>query len=292
MKAAAVDVGTNSMRLLIADEKGEIGRWVEVTALGRGVDSTGYLDDGAIAESVTALAEFGRLMDLHEVDNRRAIATSASRDARNREDFFDLAEVVLSTRPELISGQEEAMLAYAGATAGVNLDDPVIVSDIGGGSTEFVSNLGGISIDIGSVRLTERCLPNRPALGREMSQSRALVASLFDGIDLGNCKTLVGVAGTWTSLAGIIFDLPAYDRGRIHMSNLKRAELSEAVDRLARMSLDEIASIPALDPKRASVILAGAVIAEAVMVVTRVETTVISEHDTLDAVVARLLALS
>jgi exopolyphosphatase/guanosine-5'-triphosphate,3'-diphosphate pyrophosphatase len=290
VKVGAVDIGTNSMRLLITDEGTEIGRWVVVTGLGRGVDTTGTLSPAGIEESMVALAHFGELMEAEGVERRMAIATSAARDASNRELFFDLAQTALSVRPTLVSGEVEARLAYAGATAGVRLPQPVVVSDIGGGSTEFVTRDGAESIDIGSVRLTERAIRNRPTPAAEIEKARSLIADLFREVRL-EAGTLIGVAGTWTSLAAIAQALPEYSRHRVHGHRMTRGDLVSVIDSLAGKTEAETAAIPSLDPKRAPVILAGALIAEGVMAVLGMEEVLVSEHDTLDGVALELLAL-
>jgi exopolyphosphatase/guanosine-5'-triphosphate,3'-diphosphate pyrophosphatase len=184
LKVGVVDIGTNSMRLLLVDGSGDFGRWEEVTGLGRGVDATGELSESAILDSLTALARYGSLMDEVGVTKRAAVATSASRDASNREAFFDRVEQVLGVRPALISGAEEGALAYAGATRDLNLPGPTVVSDIGGGSTEFATEAGGVSVEIGSVRLTERHLPNRPASSTELTGAREKVARLFAAVEI------------------------------------------------------------------------------------------------------------
>ena len=290
MKVGAVDIGTNSMRLLITDAGTEIGRWVAVTGLGRGVDTTGALSPEGIEESLVALAHFGEIMEAEGVERRMAIATSAARDASNRELFFDLAQTALSVRPNLVSGEVEARLAYAGATAGVHLPQPIVVSDIGGGSTEFVTRDGAESIDIGSVRLTERAIPNRPPPSAEMGKARSLIADLFREVRL-ETGTLIGVAGTWTSLAAIAQGLPAYSRDEVHRHRMTRGDLVSLIDSLAGKTEAETAAIPSLDPKRAPVILAGALIAEGVMEALGTEEVLVSEHDTLDGVALELLAL-
>jgi exopolyphosphatase/guanosine-5'-triphosphate,3'-diphosphate pyrophosphatase len=291
LKIGVVDIGTNSVRLLITDGIVESGRWVEVTGLGRGVDRTGELSPKGIEETLGALARFGSAMDRERVELRRAIATSASRDASNREVFFDLAESALGTRPALISGEEEARLAYAGATAKVDAPGPWIVCDIGGGSTELVTESGGISIDIGSVRLTERVVPGRPPSSEEMATARALVQSLLEGIELPSGR-LIGVAGTWTSLAAIARRLPSYERELVHGYLMSRDALSDVVDHLSRLTLDQTRAIPSLDPKRAPVILGGALVAETVMTALGAEEVLISEHDTLDGVAMEMLDLA
>jgi exopolyphosphatase/guanosine-5'-triphosphate,3'-diphosphate pyrophosphatase len=219
-----------------------------------------------------------------------AIATSAARDASNRELFFDLAESALAVRPTLVTGEVEARLAYAGATAGVELTQPVVVSDIGGGSTEFVTRDGAVSIDIGSVRLTERAIPNRPPPSAEMDKARSLIADLFREVSL-QTRTLIGVAGTWTSLAAIAQGLAGYSRDRVHGHRMTRNELESVIDNLAGKTVGETADIPSLDPKRAPVILAGALVAEGAMAVLGMEEVLVSEHDTLDGVALELLAL-
>lgn len=291
LKVGVVDIGTNSMRLLITNGVVESGRWVEVTGLGRGVDHVGMLSAEAIEDTLAALARFGSMMDRERVDMRRAIATSASRDSANREDFFDLAESALGVRPILISGEQEAHLAYAGATAVIDVPGPWVVCDIGGGSTELVTQSGGVSIDIGSVRLTERVVPSRPPSSDELGAARALVATLLEEVDLPRGR-LIGVAGTWTSLAAIARRLPSYTRELVHGYRLSRELLSEVTAELAQLTLDQTRAIPSLDPKRARVILGGSLVAEAVMTGLGSDSVLISEHDTLDGVAMELLDLA
>lgn len=290
MNVGVVDIGTNSMRLLITDGTTEVGRWVEVTGLGRGVDRTGMLSTAGIDDSMVALHRFGVEMDRAGVDRRAAMATSASRDAANREEFFDLAESALGVRPRLISGDEEARLAYAGATAEAQFAAPVVVSDIGGGSTELVTSRGGTSYVIGSVRLTERAIPSRPAPPAELAAARLLAAEVFAEVDLP-LRALVGVAGTWTSLAALAQDQSSQGREPVHGYTITRADLMSQIDLLAALTVEETAAIPALDPKRAPVILGGAVVAEAVMEALGVAEATVSEHDTLDGLAMELLAL-
>ena len=291
MRVGVVDIGTNTMRLLVTDGITEFGKWVQVTGLGKGVDASGSLSEEAIERTLTVFRRFGDQMEEMEVERRMAIATSASRDASNREPFFDRAAEALGIRPTLISGHEEARFAYQGTTANPELVPPVVVSDIGGGSSEFVSAADEVSIDIGSVRLTERILPSRPASTREMDGARSLVDDMFAEVDLGAVGTLVGVAGTWTSIAAIAQELPEYDREQVHGYSLSRSQLSQVTSMLSLMSTEETAAIPSLDPKRAPVILAGTVVAGGVMDALDVAEVVVSERDTLDGVAGYLLAL-
>ncbi|MGH8950595.1 MAG: exopolyphosphatase [Acidimicrobiia bacterium] len=290
MRVGVVDIGTNSMRLLVTDGIEEVARWVAVTGLGRGVDRTGTLSPEGIEESLAALARFGVEMDREGVGLRMAIATSASRDAANREEFFDLAESALGVRPRLISGEVEAHYSYAGATARLEAEWPIVVSDIGGGSTEFVTAEGGLSIDIGSVRLTERVIPSRPAPAAELAAARALIADLFEAIDL-RPRTVIGVAGTWTSIAAIAQNLPEYNREQAQGYRLQRDKLDDVVESLTGKTIDETAAIPALDPRRAPVILSGSLIAAGVMDSLNAGEVTVSEHDSLDGVAMELLAL-
>ena len=291
MKVGVVDIGTNSMRLLITDDMRELGRWVQVTGLGQGVDVTGRLSEDAIERSLSVFRDFGDEMDRANVVRRMAIATSACRDAVNTETFFDQAEPVLGVRPDLISGSAEARFAFRGATLDEEFADPVVVSDIGGGSSEFVAANKEVSIDIGSVRLTEAVLSNRPASPDEMSGARRRVEEMFSDVKMGEVGTPVGVAGTWTSLGAIAQDLQQYDRSLVHGYRLSRRRLEEMTPMLSTMSVEATAAIPSLDPNRAPVILAGAVVASGVMDVLGVGDVVVSERDSLDGAAMQLLAL-
>lgn len=287
MRLAAVDIGTNSMRLLIVQQIGdglvELGRWQRVTALGAGVDATGLLSGEGIDRTLLALAEFGGRMMEMEVERRRAVATSASRDAGNREMFFDRAEIALGVRPELISGDEEARLAFSGATSGVPVPPPHIVVDIGGGSTEFVTVDGARSLEMGSVRLTERALGNRPPSIEELAAARGLVQESFAGIN-PTIGSVLGVAGTWTSLAGIHRGDP-----EVHLSSLTAGEVSGLVERLLPLTVEQTAALPGLDPARAPVILSGAVIADGCLSALGAQQVTVSNHDLLDGVVSLLV---
>ncbi|HEY3428072.1 MAG TPA: Ppx/GppA phosphatase family protein [Acidimicrobiia bacterium] len=281
IKAAAVDIGTNSMRLLLVQRVGsglvELGRFERVTGLGRGVDANGRLSEEAIDRTLLALAEFGARMKEAKVDRRRAVATSASRDASNSEQFFDRAELALGVRPELITGEEEARLSFAGASGGHV--GSLLVIDIGGGSTEFVTAAGGTSYEIGSVRLTDRLLNDRPASAAKLTAAREMVADSLSGLS-PFAGTVVGVAGTWTSLA-------AMEESEI----LSLGSVTAWVERLAAMTIEETAAIPGLDPARAPVMLGGVIVAEGAMEAVGVDTVSVSHHDLLDGVIADLIGV-
>lgn len=283
MTRAAIDIGTNSMRLLIVDDDGnDLVRIARVTGLGVGVDATRRLDAEAVSRTLEVFDQFGRMCAVHGVDRRRAVATSATRDAENREEFLDLAAELLGVRPEMIGGEVEARLAYQGAAAG--RDGEMVVVDIGGGSTEFVTSSGQVSIDIGSVRLTDRLLPDRPVDYETVETAIAHVEGLLSDVEVPEGIPVVGVAGTWTSLAAISLER----EGSVHDERLDRITVERLVARLAGLSVEETAALPGLDPARARVILAGAVIARESMRRLGAQEVTVSERDLLDGVVAGL----
>jgi len=289
VRVGVVDIGTNSMRLLIRDEDREYGRWVEVTGLGRGVDATGRLSEEAMERTVPVLRGFGEQMTALGVERRSAVATSATRDAANREQFLDRAEKALGFRPDVISGVEEGLLAFDGATSDLLVSGPEMVTDIGGGSTEFVMYDTVFSIDMGSVRLTDRMSKEYPLSDKAWEEAMEMAWSAFDEVRGVAIGTHIGVAGTWTSLAAIAQELARYDDARVHGYVLDELGLDRVVDMLCDMTLGEIEAIPSLDPKRAPVIRAGSIVAHAVMGVLDVEETVISVRDTLDGLALQLL---
>lgn len=288
MRVGVVDIGTNSMRLLVTDGVADIGRWEEVTGLGRGVDRTGALSADAIERTVAALGGFGLIMDDAGVERRAAMATSASRDASNREEFFDRVEDALGVRPRLITGSEEARYGFTGATGPWDGPRPWVVCDIGGGSTEIVTEVAEVSVDIGSVRLTERWLTTDPASEETLHQARRDAMETFARIDRVEVGSLLGVGGTWMEMGGLIGG-PERD---IDRASVTLSEVSELVEKLATMTVDEIASMPTLNPKRAGTILGGAVVAEAVMARLGAVTATWSLADTLDGLTAELLGLT
>lgn len=297
MRVAAVDIGTNTARLLVADlgasSSSEVTRRVEVVGLGAGVDRTGRIGQQAIRRAVAVLEEYGSAIAEAGVDRQRAVATSAMRDAANRDAVLDELEVALGFRPDVIGGAEEAGLAFAGAVSGVGVDGTSLVIDPGGGSTEFVFGTTKpeyvISIDMGSVRLTDRMLGERPASTEAVAAARRAVDEMFGAVSPPALpRTVIGVAGTFTSLGAIALELPHYDRDRVHRTGLDGATLDALVERLASMTVAETAAIPSLDPKRAPVILSGAVIAAAALRASGREELVVSESDSLDGLALAL----
>ena len=298
-RLAGVDIGTNTVRLLIADVTDDglrdVARRTVVVGLGRGLDATGALSEEAMARAEAALARFGAEISGAGVTAARAVATSASRDASNADEFMDRAAAALGVRPEVITGEEEAALGFGAAPAAVAGDGPFLVIDPGGGSTEFVfgteSPEYAASIDIGSVRLTDRHLPDRPASAEQLDRARAAASEAMGAVTLpGSPATTIGVAGTFTSLAAMHQVLPAHDRDRVHGTVLSQADLDAMALWLAGLTVERTARIPSLDPGRAPVILAGAVVASEAVRHVGAHRVVVSEFDLLDGVVRSLVA--
>lgn len=298
-RVAAIDCGTNTIKLLVADT-GPDGlvdrvREMRMVRLGQGVDSTGRLADEALARTFAAIEEYAATIRDHDVDHTRFVATSATRDAANARDFFDGVRERLGVEPEVVSGTEEAALAFAGAARHLRHEPalPVLVLDVGGGSTELI--LGSVldeppaasySMQIGSVRQHERHLLSDPPT---TGQVAACVRDIEDALD--ECPvaperagTVVGVAGTVTQLAAGVLDLPAYDRDAIDQAELAVADVHALVDRLVAMTVDERRALPWMHPGRADVIAAGGLVVSRVLRRAGVERLVVSEADILDGI--------
>jgi exopolyphosphatase/guanosine-5'-triphosphate,3'-diphosphate pyrophosphatase len=298
---AAVDCGTNSVWLLICRQRdgrlSEVDRRLHITRLGQGVDATGAFHPDALARTLDAMADFGAQLDALGVARRRVVATSAARDAANSAEFFDGVRARLGVDAEIIPGQEEARLSYMGAVSALPaVAQPVLVIDIGGGSTELVFGRDGevehaISLDIGSVRVRERFLHGDPPTADEIAAASTHINDLLDnsGIDFAQVATWVGVGGTVTSLSALIQGLAVYDRAAVHGSTLDAGELAAFTEELLSRTVAEIAQYPTMVPGRADVICAGALICR--LIGDRVELPLlVSEADILDGIVAGLLA--
>lgn len=285
-RAAAIDIGTNSIRLLIADEKRERLRRTVVTGLGRGIAHTGRLSQEGWDSTLEVLAAYRHALEDGNVEMARAVMTAVGRNASDVDDFREEAGRVLGFSPEVISGEQEAALSYRGAVADLDGEGWTVV-DIGGGSTEVVTEESAISHEIGSVALTDRYLGERPVADADLAQARELAASVLKLPSAAG--GVVGVAGTWTSLSAMSQRLHPYDPELVHHSELSRGEVQAWIIRLAVLSLEETARLPGLDPARAPVILGGSIVAETVMGRLGVETCLVSEHDLLDGILADLL---
>jgi len=296
VRVGAVDIGTNTVRLLVADvaegEFEDIERLVEIVGLGRGVDATGRFDSGRVEAALAVLRDYGARASAHGVEILRAVATSATRDAEDGLNFLEEAAEALGHRVELISGLDEAGLAFRGAVRGLPPATSLVI-DPGGGSTEFVLGRDApdysVTIDIGSVRLTERLLPERPASTERVSEVAGEVEEMFGLVRLPSVSDrVIGVAGTFTSLAAIAAGLDAYDSDIVHGSILTLDGLDRLVAHLSTLTVEETAAIPSLDPRRAPVLLAGAIVAREALRVSGREETMVSEHDLLDGIVMGL----
>jgi exopolyphosphatase / guanosine-5'-triphosphate,3'-diphosphate pyrophosphatase len=326
---AAIDCGTNSTRLLVSGPDGATRvRLMRITRLGQDVDRTGVLAAAAIARTVAVLEEYRAVMDSQGVGRVRLTATSAARDAANREDFFAAAERAVGVRPELLDGAEEGRLSFAGATAELDLaDGPWLVADIGGGSTELavgpaVGPGPGIaagdrltpvavrSLDIGCVRLTERFLHSDPPTPQEMEAATAYVESLLEEVSAAEpafaaplgppghpttgpeprVTTLVGLAGTVAALASLDQELPGYDRDRLHHHVLSAGTVDKLLGGLAAQTVAERLARPGMEAERADVIVGGTLILAALLRHFDIDRCLTSEADILDGLTMTLLA--
>lgn len=292
MKVAAIDMGTNSMRLLVlGDDGAEIVRRVNVTALGRGVDASGRFHPDRVSETLEVLAAYGEIIRRLGVDRVAAVATSASRDADNGREFIASAASAIGVTPQIIEGEREAALSFAGATVGRG-GNRCLVIDLGGGSTEFILGTSApievVSVDMGSVRLTDRCLAMRPASSGDLADAVAMVDAAFSAVPQSGNADVIGVAGTFTSLAAISLDLDVHDRDVVDGARLTVEAIESITERLAEMTVAETAQIPSLQPKRAPVILAGAVVASRALRAVSADAALVSESDLLDALVSEL----
>jgi exopolyphosphatase/guanosine-5'-triphosphate,3'-diphosphate pyrophosphatase len=309
---AAIDCGTNSTRLLIArPENGRLQtmeRLMRITRLGQGVDQGQALKPEAIDRTISVLKQYHDVMDEFGVSQVRMTATSAARDATNREDFFGAAEQAVGVRPELLNGDDEGRLSFAGATSELDpADGPFLVVDIGGGSTEFAvgpapTSLGPtsqdpsgvISVDIGCVRLTERFLPSDPPRPEELSQALSFVHDYLDDVEreipaVHDAARFVGLAGTVTTVAAVEMGLPAYDRDRIHHFVLTRDAAEDVFRTLATEKRADRIHNPGLEEARADVIVGGCVVLVAIMRHFQFDTCLVSEADILDGLALSLL---
>lgn len=300
-RVAAIDCGTNSIRLLIAEahadgEYTDLTRLMRVVRLGEGIDTTGVISPAALERTFAACDEYASLIQAADVRALRFVATSASRDARNREEFVAGVQSRLGVTPEVISGAEEAQLSFAGAVSSAPVragaPTPRLVVDIGGGSTEFVLGderpWASRSVNIGCVRLFERHLRHDPPSAGELAELAAdadrAIAEAATEVDLTEADSLVGVAGTVTTVAALALDLPEYDPAAIHGSRISAAQVTAITEQLAAMTHAERLALPVMHPGRADVIVSGAVILQRIVEAVGVSEIVVSEHDILDGI--------
>lgn len=305
-RVGAIDCGTNSIRLLIADAVDgtlrDVHRDMRIVRLGQGVDATGRFAPEAIARTRAALIEYAELLRRHEVSNVRMVATSATRDAANRDEFFAMTSEVLGAVvpgavAEVITGEEEARLSFYGAV--YELDTaaaPFVVVDLGGGSTEVVGGerevRAGYSADIGCVRLTERCLHSDPPTATEVASAREVVRERLGEalrvVPVDGARTWVGVAGTMTTLAALAQGMTTYDPAAIHLSRVGFDALLPVCEDIIAMRHDQRAALGPMHEGRVDVIGGGAIIveelADALGTRAGIDELVVSEHDILDGI--------
>lgn len=323
-RVAAIDCGTNSIRLLVADcdpatgELKDLDRRMQIVRLGQGVDRTGRLAPEALERTFAACREYAAVIKGLGAEQVRFVATSASRDAENRDDFVRGVVDILGVEPEVITGDQEAEFSFDGATkeltgieaAGAKglpgkggggrrpgMERPFLVVDIGGGSTEFVLGSDSVraarSVDVGCVRMTERHLVHEgeisdPPTPGQISAIKADIAAALDRaeetVPLSEAATLVGLAGSVTTVAAIALGLDQYDSEAIHHSRIPLAKVREITDRLLSSTHAERAAVPVMHPGRVDVIAAGALVLLSIMERTGAEEVVVSEHDILDGI--------
>lgn len=288
-RIAAIDIGTNTVRLLVADPDGApVERALEITRLGQGVDSSGALTHEAMERTIAVVALYARRSVESGADVVRVAGTSALRDAANSDAFAAAVRAATGLELEILSGEREGMLSYSGATSWL-APGTYAVCDIGGGSTELITEQTARSADVGSVRVRERFLVSDPPRPQEVAAARAFVRGEIEaaGRNAGvtGAEALVGVAGTITTLAALVLELERYDAELVHASRLNAADVESWSERLLRMKVEEIRGLPSMHPGRADVIGAGVVILREVVDVFGFEEVLVSERDILDGLV-------
>ena len=307
----AIDCGTNALRLLVADvidgELREVTREMRTVRLGEGVDATGEFTPAALERTFAALDEYARMIDDLDVSGLRIVATSASREVRNADEMIDGFQRRVGVVPEVIDGLAEARLSYAGAVRG--LPDgvgefPVLVADIGGGSTEFIRGSGptvdliesATSIDIGCVRMTERCLHSDPPTDNQIRDTTGIVDAELDrafrDVSVDSIRGFIGLAGSVTTVAALAHGLTSYDAQQIHGSVTTRDQVEEVTDSLLKMSRTQRAALPVMHPGRVDVIGGGALVLRQILSRLPVSCVIASETDILDGIVYSLAAKS
>jgi exopolyphosphatase / guanosine-5'-triphosphate,3'-diphosphate pyrophosphatase len=302
-RVAAVDCGTNSLRLLVADvdparaRVTDVARWMEIVRLGQGVDSTGRLAPEALARTTGVLRDYAAVIAGSGAHAVRMVATSATRDAANAAEFTRRVTEILGVAPEVLTGSEEALLSFTGATAELAAKPdggPFLVADIGGGSTEFVLGRAAdgtpqaISVNIGCVRMTERHLRSDPPTRGEVAAAAADIDAALDAVreavPVREAGTLIGLAGSVTTVAGIAMGLPGYDADRIHHARVSAADVHDVTRSLLAQTRAVRAAIGVMHPGRVDVIGGGALVLDRIMRRFGFAEVLVSEHDILDGI--------
>ena len=295
-RVAAIDCGTNSIRLLVADvegrDKADVERVMRIVRLGEGVDRSGELSPQALQRTGAALEEYAAICRRLGVERTRMVATSATRDARNGKEFVQLVETALHLTPEIIGGAEEADLSFRGATEGLTEDAPYLVIDIGGGSTELALGTAEVdaaySMDIGCVRLTERHLTDDPPTDAQVRAAvediRAAVEQALAVVPAGTARTAIGLAGSVTTVAAIAHGLAAYEPELIHHSRLSLDDAELVTEQLLSMTREQRRTLAVMHPGRVDVIGAGALVLSTLMRQVGIAELLVSESDILDGI--------
>ena len=292
MRVAGIDCGTNSVRLLVIEDGRDVHRETRIVRLGQAVDRTGVLAPEAIERTRVALADYAAIIERLGVQRTRMVATSATRDAANRDDFTAMVRDTLGVDAEVVTGLEEAALSFAGAVGTMDgLPRPVLLVDLGGGSTELVlggRQLSAHSMDVGSVRMTERHLRDDPPTQEQVDAAVADVRKAIEtaraDVPLQEARTVVGVAGSITTIAAVALDLEEYDPEVIHGSRISAERIAEVTDRLLHLDHDRRAAIRVIHPGRVDVIGGGALVLRTLVDEVGAAEIVVSEHDILDGI--------
>ena len=295
MKIGTIDIGTNSMRLLIADyNNGKIEnrkKYVNTTRIGQGVDKEGYISEEALQRNINALEEFANICKVEECQAIYCMGTSALRDSKNGNVFVDRAKQKTNINVEIISGNEESNLGFMGVLEGLDTDEQILVIDIGGGSTEFiVGDIEGIkfakSENVGALRMTEKFLAKDPIDTNEFSSmSKFIYGEIKDTIDYiksKQIKKIVGIGGTITSLSAMNQELEVYSMEKIHNSEVSIKNIKDILQNLKQMTLNDKKTLKGLQPKRADIITAGVEILNIIMENLEIEKIIVSEYDNLE----------
>ena len=295
MKIGTIDIGTNSMRLLIADYNNSKienrKKYVNTTRIGQGVDKEGYISEEALQRNINALEEFANICKVEECQAIYCMGTSALRDSKNGNIFVDRAKQKTNINVEIISGNEESNLGFMGVLEGLDTDEQILVIDIGGGSTEFiVGDIEGIkfakSENVGALRMTEKFLAKDPIDTNEFSNmSKFIYSEIKDTIDYiksKQIKKIVGIGGTITSLSAMNQELEVYSMEKIHNSEVSIKNIKDILQNLKQMTLNDKKTLKGLQPKRADIITAGVEILNIIMENLEIEKIIVSEYDNLE----------
>lgn len=300
MKIGAIDIGTNSMRLLICDyidnKLENRVKFVNTTRIGKDVDKNGYISEEAIHRNIEALKEFANICKENKCEKIYAMGTSALRDSKNKEEFINLAKKESEIDVEIITGEKESNLGFKGVLEGLNSEEDILVLDIGGGSTEFI--IGGVegikfakSEDVGALRMTEKFLTKDPICEKEFDDMTSFLENEIDEtlkyIKTKGINKLVGIGGTITSLSAMNQELEVYSMERIHNSSISKNDIKSILQNLKKMTLSDKKDLKGLQPKRADIITAGVKILDIIMEKLEIENIIVSEYDNLEGLICQ-----